>query len=342
MGIERDAYENAKEAAKIAATRLNTEPTRRHVLKGLAATLFLGDAGKILSSLGDTQPKRVHQIFASTSQPIDRQTVRVQEVQLIADPTQSPLGPIQVEKPNPPLSLIDQLKLQRPPDGKRNDELETRIALEVLKEVNLTKEGYEKFKASIHRDNIGVFENAGVILKSKGRFIKTRPKYFIFHHTGHVYEDSTNTLIDGLLREKLSVQWEIDRNATCNQFVSDPEILGYQHAKDFNLEAVGVEMETWPGKKEADIETAKFGITRRPGFQGDLTATQYEAAAYLGIYNVHELWGVALSDVTSYLVGHREINDRTGKGTPGKPDFYQAVMDPFRAIIGAFLPQVAS
>ena len=339
MGIEREIAENAKEIVEHTTKYLKTEPTRRQFIKGLgiaSASILLVDSSKILNSFINRPPKKTHQIFASTSEPLDEQ----QRI-ILASESNIRLNPIAIDEVPAP-TLIDQLKAKRSPDGTRNDRLETQIALEVLNNVVLTKEGYEKFKAGIRRDRIGVFENVGSVLKSRGRFIKKIPKYFLYHHTAHVYEDSTNTLIEGMKRDGFSVQWNINRDAICEQFTSEPMTVGYQHAKDFNLDSEGVEMETWPGKDEADIRSFRHGVTNRPGFQGDLTAEQYEAGAYLGAYVVHELWDLPLHIVSEHLVGHRELNDKTGLGVSGKPDFNQAIMDPYRAKIGGFLPQLAS
>lgn len=119
---------------------------------------------------------------------------------------------------------------------------------------------------------------------------------------------SINTEYAGSFEEGGTL-WLIDREGIPYLLVRNPKQAA-NHALPFNRVSTGVEI-----------------MTDGTRAQGSLTPKQLETALYLSYYAHTEVYGYPPSRLEEVVVGHRDINDRTGKGTAGKPDFFTDVIE---------------
>lgn len=213
--------------------------------------------------------------------------------------------------------LVGQRSWTNEIDGSlRSAELEQKITVERFKNVKLTAEGYRKFVRSLNTEFAGVFEEANTIHPVG---IITNPEYFILHHTAQGYKDNragVEQFIQSITNNKLSVQWLIDRHGATYLLVKNPK-QACNHARSLNSVSTGVEI-----------------MTDETRAQGSLTEKQLESALYLAYYVHTQVYGYGMGRLDEVIVGHRDINDRKGVGTAGKPDFFTSVMR------GAVLPKL--
>lgn len=208
----------------------------------------------------------------------------------------------------------------------QTDKLEQNISIERIEEIVLTREGYDAWLKTIDaKTYVSVFEEAGTVWTEKG--ILDDPQYFIIHHTAQGVEPGVTgmeRLTNSIKNNRLSVQWSINQESETYQLVTNPKIA-CSHAYEVNDKATGVELVT--------------DMTRA---QGSVTTEQLTNAMYLAYYVVTDIYGKdATGDLKEIVVGHREINDRLGVGTEGKPDFFEGAMDMFRAKLSEFAHEMA-
>lgn len=218
----------------------------------------------------------------------------------------------------------EDLIAQRTWDGEivrtdENDKLEQEISVERMEEVVLTAEGYRLFVDSIDTTTFGsVFEEAGTTYHRDGKeFVIDEPEFFVIHHTAQGVEPGIagmERLTKSILGNGLSVQWAINQDNHAYRLVTDPKIA-CNHAYNHNAISTGVEL-----------------VTDNTRAQGSVSNEQLASAMYLAYYVVTEFYGREITEdnISDLIVGHREINDRTGKGKAGKPDFFEGAMDEFR------------
>jgi LysM repeat protein len=205
-----------------------------------------------------------------------------------------------------------------------------RTVEERIKSVELTAEGYERFKESINRDFIEYAKTKKSFSPDNG-LDQTQPTEMMNLHFTTLYVNEENDtskpignvnvkrLIDSMNNRDgpdgscCGIQWFIDRNGQTFQFVEDINTK-LSHNPPFSQLSTGVELES--------------------DTQENITPKQYESAMYLSIYVLEKQELLGKSPLESILQGHGEIRSKlraAGHDYDVRSDFPENESELFRA-----------
>jgi hypothetical protein len=208
--------------------------------------------------------------------------------------------------------------------------------MERIESVTLSVDGFREFVASIDRSYMDVAATKPAFNDQNG--LESKPFEFQTLHftTVYVNADGSNAqqksgkadpgrLINSMNNREgnscCGIQWFIDRDANVFQFTEPDQRV--MHNPPYSEVSTGVELEA----KE----------------QKDITSEQYEAAAYLGLYELAVQGKLTENvDLSGRIVGHGEIREIARRDNPSldvRSDFPTAESVALRDIMQRFISQ---
>ena len=209
----------------------------------------------------------------------------------------------------------------------RSDEDDIRrheVTAKVTEQINPTPEAYLEFVAGINKEYSDAFSGGDIITPDDR-------EHFVIHHTAYGYpegEEGIKAFIGGMQSSGLSIPWAIDREGKVYQLTEDPW-QSTAHVKDFNSVSSGVENFT---SDQEGQETVK--------------AIQIHASINLATFmvlrdrDIRTMSDAEIDEAVAMVDGHRKLNDDSGRGTAGKPDFNETSTQPIRDKVRDLLHQL--